>query len=415
MINRWTVLAGCLIALTVSFAPAYLFTYGIFLKAMVAEFHWSRTQASTGFSVAVLAAMLTGTPSGFWIDRSGNRIVVITAAVLLPLALASMALVSSFAGFVVAAAAVGIVGGASNPASVMSLLPQWFDKRLGMSLAIAAIGTGIGGALMAPAAERFLQSFGWRGAFVAVAVVIAVIGVVNALVLVHDNPDFLAARRTRARRPTEAETSGDVAFGEAISSRLFWQIAISFALVCMVYWGVATHLPAIMTDRGYSPVEAAAAVSLSGIGAVVARLGCGVLLDYVSANLVGFVFFAAEAGACVLLAAGLPGIVPYVAGFLFGAALGAESDIMAFTLRRRFGMQAHARIYGFCFALFNGGALVGPLLMGATYDNLGSYKVAILSFAVLALIAAVMFGTARAQAPVARLQLAPAGAPRRGD
>lgn len=393
MRSRWVVLVGCMIALATSFGPAYLFTFAVFLKPVIQEMHLSRTQASEGFSVAVFAAVLTSTGAGIWIDRVGNRVVIIAAAIFLPVAMTCVALAHSFTSLAIAAFIVGAVGGASNPATIISLLPQWFDRRLGLALAIASSGIGLGGAFFPLAAQHFVQQLGWRYAVVAVAAIVALVGVPNAVLLVHDNRSFRKARRFDDHDDLPDDLSMGPSFGEVIRDRVYWRIAGSLSIVAMVYWGVSAHLAAIMTDRGFSPSIAALAVSASSVASLILRLLCGVLLDYVSAQTIGMIFFLGEALGCFLLATGWPGFAPYAAAFLLGAALGADSDILAFTLRRRFGMQSHAAVYAFTYALFNVGALLGPVLMGYTFDTFGSYQTALLFLGMLAAVAALIFST----------------------
>ncbi len=52
---------------------------------------------------------------------------------------------------------------------------------------------------------------------------------------------------------------------------------------------------------------------------------------------------------------------------------GAELDIIPYMVSRYFGLQAFAEIYGYLFAVFTLGGVVGPMLMGMWFDATGSY------------------------------------------
>ncbi|SPL62704.1 MFS transporter [Ochrobactrum soli] len=114
MNNKWTTLVGCLVALSLSFAPVYLFTLGVFSKSMLDEFGWSRTEISAGFSVAQFSVGLFSLLAGAAVDRIGNRRVILFAAVKLPIALAAYALISSFMLYVTLAFLIGGIGSASG-------------------------------------------------------------------------------------------------------------------------------------------------------------------------------------------------------------------------------------------------------------------------------------------------------------
>jgi len=55
---------------------------------------------------------------------------------------------------------------------------------------------------------------------------------------------------------------------------------------------------------------------------------------------------------------------------------------------RYFGLHAFGEIYGYAFAAFGLGAVIGPLLMGMSFDATGSYRLALWVFVATTLIAA---------------------------
>ena len=77
-----------------------------------------------------------------------------------------------------------------------------------------------------------------------------------------------------------------------------------------------------------------------------------------------------------------------MAAILVGLGLGAEGDLMAYGVSRYFGLRAFGEIYGYTFAAFGLGAVVGPLLMGTSFDATGSYRLALWVFVATTLIAA---------------------------
>jgi MFS family permease len=91
-----------------------------------------------------------------------------------------------------------------------------------------------------------------------------------------------------------------------------------------------------------------------------------------------------------LLLTGASGVVVYFAAFLVGLTFGAETDIMGFLTSRYFGLKNYGQIfsYVYSFCLFMG--MLGPLLLGYVYDAAGSYRIAIATFAGIALVSAIM-------------------------
>jgi nitrate/nitrite transporter NarK len=68
----------------------------------------------------------------------------------------------------------------------------------------------------------------------------------------------------------------------------------------------------------------------------------------------------------------------------------AEVDLIAFLISRYFGLRAFGRVYSSAFAAFALAGAFGPLIMGASFDRTGSYRVAMVTFLAATLVAAVL-------------------------
>ena len=120
------------------------------------------------------------------------------------------------------------------------------------------------------------------------------------------------------------------------------------------------------------------------------RVGAGYLLDRFFASAVAVCFFCGAALGFILLWSGVTGSLAFAAAFLVGLGMGAEGDIIAYLVSRYFGLRAFGEIYGYAFAAFTLGGVVGPLLMGVGFDRTGSYSLVLSAFVVAALIAAAL-------------------------
>jgi len=152
--------------------------------------------------------------------------------------------------------------------------------------------------------------------------------------------------------------------------------------------GCLMHLVPLLTDHGVSPQNAALAASLLGAALLLGRVGAGYLLDRFFASAVALCFFCGATLGFVLLWGGATGELVFAAAFLVGLGMGAEGDIIAYLVSRYFGLRAFGEIYGYAFAAFTLGGVVGPLLMGMGFDATGSYRLVLGVFVVTSLIAA---------------------------
>ena len=393
--RRWLVAVGCSIGLAVGFGPIFVFSFGLFQKPMIAELGWNRAEFSLGFSLATLVSALLVTPMGGLIDRHGIRPVVTAGTLILPAALIAFSTVHSYSAFLLIAAAMGLVGATTSYPGYVSALPAWFERHLGVALSIAVIGVGYGTALAGFLISTFIRELGWRDAFRALAAVVLTIGLLNAIFLIRDRP---RAVRTPQDRTTEQRESRQV-FGSALRSSVYWRLAIAFALVPVVSIGINFHLPAILSDHGYTSMQVAGVIGVLGTAIMISRIAVGALLDYVPARIVGAVLFGGQAAAVLLLLGGSAGATPYVAAALLGAATGGEGDLMPYAWSKLYGTKAYGKIYGASFALFNVGTLLGPLLLGSGYERFGSYRPVLVGFCGLSLAATLLILTAAIRPP----------------
>lgn len=139
-----------------------------------------------------------------------------------------------------------------------------------------------------------------------------------------------------------------------------------------------------------SAIETASALPALGYSVIAGRALGGVLLDRISAYLLGFAFFiVGSIGTVMLMVATVNGSA-YLAAIMLGLALGAEGDIMAYLLRKRYGQKDYGKIFGLCFGVFNLGALAGPLILGKAFDVLQSYHDVGIGFGIVGAVAALM-------------------------
>ena len=387
--RAWKVVLGCFVGLATAASPAYYSSFGVYLKPIAAETGWSRSALSVAVSLAALVAALALPLTGAAVDRVGPRRLILVACVLLPTVMASFYFLHSYVMLLALAVLMGIVAAPSSPLTYISLLPQWFDKRLGLGVSLAVCGLGLGSAVLPVASQDAIALFGWRHAWLAMATLVFVLGILNWAFLIRENPVHIAARTN----PTQVIIDG-VTLRQALRTTSFWQLTICFFLVATAVAGTGIHAVALLTDRGATPALAVRLMSLLGISTIGGRLITGVMLDRLSAAVPGVIFFGGLSLGLMLLVSNIGGGVDYVAMVLIGAGFGSEGDIMPYVIRRKFGLRAFGKIFGACFAVFQLGPVFGPVLMGLSFDHFGSYQPALILSAVMAAVAALLHGIA---------------------
>lgn len=383
------VLMGCTVAVAFNVVTVFNGTMTVFIGPLSAESGWSRGQISLGLAACMLALLLLNPVVGRFADKVGPARVILLGAPVLGLAIAALGWMPlNYPLFLAGCTLVGVAGTLTYHTLYYMLMTRWFDRRLGLALGITASGTGVGFMAAPIAAQALITEFGWRGAYVSIGVITTVVVVAASLLLIRDRPKAFSAQE-----PHDGPT------GAAWRSLTFLRLALIYFLTGMAINGTMVHVMPFLTDRGTSPADAAAMASVVGIGVLLARLGAGLLLDYVDTGRLGAACFIVGAAGMALLVAGPPETL-IVGMVLIGVSLGAEGDVLAYVTRRLFGGQGYGANISLMTSSFLTGVLIGPPLNGLVYDLTGAYTLSLSAFTAIMLFAAILhFGVTRGRRP----------------
>ena len=370
----WVVVAAAFTLMFVGFAAAY--SFAAFFSAFQAEFGASRGHVALVFSVAAFLWFLLGAPGGVAADRFGPRRVALlgVASLVAALWLASEA---RSVGVLYATYSIGIglgVGLVYVP-SIGAVQP-WFgaNRAFASGLAVAGIGAGnIAGPLLA---AWWIGLFGWRGAYLALAVFVLVLGGAAALAI-RQQPGIAAAGPAHG-----------VPLQLAMRTPAFWFIYASLVLSCVGLFVPMVHLGPYAQDAGYTEAQGVTLVSLIGLGSLVGRFTVGGIADrlgrmpslaamYVGLGLMLLLWWSTTAWWLLALFA-----------LVFGICYGAYVALVPTIVMDLYGARSVSGIIGTLYTGAGIGTLIGPWLAGAAFDALGSYDLPILAAAALSFLAA---------------------------
>ena len=393
MFYGWWVVMASVVGMIVSQGPVLVFTFGIFMKPLGAEFGWSRSQVSLGLTIAILTAALCTPWVGRLIDRRGARQVAVPALLLFGGAIMALGLLpANLVVFYLAFCVVGLLSTGGTPTAYAMAVSCWFVRRRGLALGLSMAGIGLGAALLPMLAQHAVAALGWRLAYGVMGLVI-VLGALGVRWKLQNRPADLGLYPDNLPPTQGVQGAPDkygLSVGQALRSRSFWLIGAAFFLAALAINGCSVHFVPLLTDRGVPPAEAARVASIIGIALIVGRVGAGYLLDYLFAPWVTVFFFMGPVIGILLLYSGASGAGAMLCAALIGLGVGAEVDLIAYLIARYFGLRAFGEIYGYLFGLFCLGTAFGPLLMGIGQAVLGSYDPVLLLFAGCMLLACVL-------------------------
>jgi MFS family permease len=374
--------------------PLTVYSFGVFLKPLMQEFHAGRAAISLAFTVKLFVTALSTPLTGWLLDRFGARKVILPFTLLFgAVLLFNKAFSGSLLQFYFFYAALGFLVHGFGPVPYGYVVSHWFDRRRGLALGLMMLGIGSGAVVMPSLAQQLIVRFGWRAAYSILGGAVWLIAIPVVAAFLRERPKDLGLLPDGMPSQNPAGQAAAPLQGLMVydvwRTGTFWLLTSAFFLVSASVQGCVVHLAAMLSDRGISPQTAALGSSLIGAAVLLARVGVGYLLDHLFAPLLAAACFATAAlGIGLLWLSSTP--LAFTGAFFIGLGLGAEVDLIPYLTARYFGLRAFGKIYSLVFAAFALAGALGPLILGAAFDKTGSYNAILIAFFAATLAAAVL-------------------------
>jgi MFS family permease len=395
----WFVVAAAFAITFIGFGSAY--TFSAFLEPLQRDFGASRGSVSLAFSLAGFLYFGLGIVSGPLADRFGSRSLVVAGMILMATGLAAASAARSLLQVYVAyGLGVGLgVGCAYVPA--IGAVQRWFVRRRGFASGLAVSGIGVGTLAMPPLASLLVQGFGWRGAYLALGAIAAVVGGGLALLIENDPRDRGLAPDGDPLPPdaTTLQRYG-VSVGEAIRSRHF----ISLYLACLICsFGVFVpfvHLVPYARDHGVAAEAAVILLGVIGVGSTAGRFFLGGLADRMGRQFSLLLMFAGMALALAVWVISTNFWSLAAFALVFGVFYGGWVAVLPAVVMDHFGSRNVSGIIGILYTSVAFGTLIGPTAAGFAFDVGHSYTLPILASAGANIVAAAIVAVQSGQSTV---------------
>ena len=381
--RHWLLVLVCAVGIGVGVSSLPFYTQGLFIEAWIADFGWTRAQASLGILGSTLALAAALPFIGSIVDRYGLVTPVMISLLGLSLAYVLLGMfVQSIATFVILAMLQAILGSASSPLAYTRAINVVFNKQRGLALGVALSGAGVAATFGPTLISNAIDAFGWRGAYYAMALFTLVVGAVIVLVLSRLN-----GAKTEASIDMEAANRD---FLVAKASRTYWSIMAAIFCLSLGLGGLMIHFVPILLDVGFTTNAAVKIAGVIGIAVVLGRLLVGFAVDRIFAPRVAIAILLACISGVLALAL-LGSVVAVPAAFVIGFSVGAEVDLIGYLVARYFGMHAYGQIYGRQYSTFLIATGLSPVILGAVRDATGTYTASLFTATAFMAISAALF------------------------
>ena len=381
--RHWLLVLVCAAGIGVGVSALPFYTQGLFIEAWIADFGWTRAQASLGILGSTLALAAVLPFIGSIVDRYGLVTPVMISLLGLSAAYVLLGLfVQSIATFVILAMLQAILGSASSPLAYTRAINTVFNKQRGLALGVALSGAGVAATFGPTLISNAIDAFGWRGAYFAMALFTLVVGAVIVIVL---------SRLNGAKTPENIDTeAASKDFKIAKASRTYWTIMAAIFCLSLGLGGLMIHFVPILLDLGLPTSAAVKIAGVIGIAVVLGRLLVGFAVDRIFAPWVAIaILFTCICGVLALALLGSTVAVP--AAFVIGFSVGAEVDLIGYLVARYFGIHAYGQIYGRQYSAFLIATGLSPVILGAVRDVTGTYTASLFIAAAFMIVSAALF------------------------
>lgn len=405
----WYILAVAMIGAFLAAGSSQIFM-SVILKPLTGEFGWSRTAMTGAITIGTITAGVFSFPVGRLADQYGPRMLTFLGALTAAVVYVAATQIDALWQFYVFYVVLRVV----SMNILISIVPRtamvnWFYRLRGRALGLIAMANPLGASVLVIVAQLIMESHGWRGVFVALALATVFFNALPAALILRQKPEDLglfpdgfAGRHKRTGRSAIPVDPGNFEWTlkQAIRTRELWLIIAAIVVVMMVVTGVGFHLVAYFTDIGIGARDAVAAVSVYALIGALSNVLWGFLSEKFSERHLACGAMILSALTILYLQSVQNTMEAFIFAVLFGLAVRGEGSLLYIILAQYYGRRSYGAISGFVNPFYMIGLGFGPLVTSFSFDFFGSYQVAFNIFAAGSLIAAGFLWLAKKPVPV---------------
>ena len=344
---------------------------------------------------ATLSGALFSLGVGRLIDRFGSRVVLTVVAASLALVVFGMSSTTSIAAMAVLITLTRGLGQSALSVVSITMVGQWFVRRLNLAMAVYTIALSIGFMVAFPLIGAIVLANGWRSAWWIIGVGLLIGLAPVALLLVRRSPEACGIEPDGDPQNPQSDELGSEAptnytLTEALRTRSFWIFGISSAVYGLIASGIALFNESILAERRFDASTYHRSLVIVALTSLVGNfLGGWIASKWRMNRLLSL--------AMVLLAASLVAL-PHVSTqahvAIYAAVMGLAGGfviVIFFSFwSAAYGRKHLGKIQGAAQALTVIASALGPLVLAETLTRTGSYASIFYSLTVVVAVLALL-------------------------
>lgn len=387
------------------------YVFNLLVTPMEAELGWGRSSLYGVLTVGGLIAGFLSAPMGPLFDKYGGRVLITVSGALAGTCfLLTGAVQEQWQYYLLIGIGIGVTRPAVSNIGPRTAIANWFIRKRPMAFGIYSTGNPAGGVVLIAPAAWLIANFGWRWVWVSMGLLQLLVITPLSWLIIRKRPEDMGllpdgesvALQRAGDVPLEARRTTveyDWTQREALRTPTFWLLVAGTLLLGMPSSSIFLHMVPFLQQRGLSANEAAAALSVYALIALLGRPVWGVIISKVGVR-TGQVLFATSYGCAItgiVLAPG--GLLLAGAVLSMGLVIGGLGQLQAQVWPDYFGRSIVGTLTGYATILTMPASAAGPWLVALVFDQTGRYDVIYSVFAGFAFTAGLFYYLARPPVP----------------
>jgi cyanate permease len=267
------------------------------------------------------------------------------------------------------------------------MVGRWFERRRGLAVGLQGLFVSFGFGAAPLGLNALIESFGWQGAYVALALVVGAGMTLVGWVFYRERPEDHGlmrdgkpfAKADGSGKPSLFAVRREYDVVEARRTYIFWIYSIALASQGLVITAVTFHIVSLSVSSGITEQQGLSLFLPMAIINVIANLSAGWISDRIRLKWILLVMMAGQAlGGVALLFLDVPAARALVV-IGFGISGGLFGTLIGVAWPRFFGTVHLGAISGLNMSVMVLASSLGPILFGALYDRTGSYDLGVMA------------------------------------
>ncbi len=357
-------------------------TNGLFVRPVTQALNLERSVYSLTDSFRYASVAIVNIFFGVLVMKYGTRKLIGAGFLSLVIAVCIYANANAFWHFYIGGIFLGVGFSWTTTTMVGCVVNRWCKGNVGTVMGAILAANGLGGAFATTIVTKIMGSstdaFGYRKAYVVIAIVVASVGVVVVSLFRERPKDFVHIAAKKDDKKSHGNSWVGIEYSKAVKMPYFYMAAVCIMLTGAILQGItgasAAHLEDISITKSYVGLV----LSVHSIFLAVFKFLTGVIYDKFGLKVTVNLCSVTAVGVMLVLALVTNSPIGKMLAMIYGVfaalALPLETIMLPIYASDLFGTKSFDKVLGVFVSVNSVGYALGSVVINGCYDIFGNYK-----------------------------------------